>query len=290
MLASSSCTRYPTNVPLKSLNVPTDGSIVHVPSSELDAGLSDPWFDSCAVSPAFLMSTASGASSRKTKYQMATPSTTSASTAAPPMYHHLRLFRGGLAGAAGEVDVVCVIRASSPIPGFARSGRGVLRTNLRIGCVRARKAQAALLRRRRLAHQPDAPPPTTTTPATAAISTNACGLSLPVGTGGSVHCSELLLAVAFEAGRCHTTAVPSDSTSTTFWWRPGTNVVGCPRSSGVGVNLLLLPIASSTVSVMLLWYPKIATNVPACSSRTMHSSTAPTSSFGAAPPGAAVAP
>ena len=104
---------------------------------------------------------------------------------------------------------------------------------------------------RRLIHQLEAPPPRTITPAAAAISTTACGLSLPVGTGGSAHCFEFLFAVALLPGTCQVSAEPGDSTFTTFWCRPGANVVGWPRSLGLGVKLLSLPMGRSMVVVLV---------------------------------------
>src|SRR5262249_31013133 len=67
----------------------------------------------------------------------------------------------------------------------------------------------------------------------------------------------------------HTTGLPSNGVLNTSKWKPGSNRVGCPRSSGCGGKNLfdvstvaLGPARRATATEVVFMYPKWATNTP----------------------------
>ena len=85
-----------------------------------------------------------------------------------------------------------------------------------------------------------------------------CGVSVGVLVGVNVtrHAVETLEAVAVRPSNVHTRLLPLKTTLNAafgqYGVRPGWNIVGCPRSSGTGENLLSEPIGIVTVTAFSL--------------------------------------
>src|SRR4051812_39514226 len=120
MPASSSCTRNPANELVKSLNVPIVWSTFHVPSrpARFDGGPPVVAVVSASLPSRELaarsMLTSAGASSRKTKYHVAPPATTRATTAASAMSHQrFRIRQSYRRVAAGIARAAVVLSGGS---------------------------------------------------------------------------------------------------------------------------------------------------------------------------------